>query len=707
MPSIIPGYEYDIFISYRHKDNKYDGWVSEFVENLKKEIAATFKEELTVYFDSNPHDGLLETQVVDKSLEGKLKCLIFIPILSQTYCDPNSYAWKNEFCAFNRLATNDQFGMYIRLANGNVNSRILPIRIHELDEQDHKIIESEIGGTLRSLDFIYRTPGVNRPLRAHEDQPKENLNHTFYRDQINKVANTIKKTIAGIRMMGPGAEKISAAAYGNPESPPGQSGTKRMVLGLAAAVLILAVAFYYFRGEMPTAKPNGSPNSIAVLPFADLSQEGDQEYFSDGLSEELLNLLARIPDLKVISRTSAFSFKGKNEDIRTIGKQLGVTHILEGSVRKSANKIRITAQLISVSDGSHIWSKTYDRNMGDIFSIQDEIANTVVQELKLTLVGKEVHALPANSEAYNLYLQGRYYFAKHRREDVEEAIDLFNQAIAIDQSLANAWAALSLAYASQANNGYIDPAEGFVKARSAALKAISLADDLAGGHYALASIKATYDWDWPGADEEFRKAIARDPSNIGAINGMANLALTRGQFDQAISLYKKALELDPLRTVIKVNLGMTLMHAGKLDEAEQYLKSALQSNSSFPTAHYRLGLLYLLRNNAVEQAIEEIEKEAVPDWRIHGLAIAYFKAGNTREANQMLENFIRDYQDVSAFQIAEIYASRNDTDNTFKWLEKAYQQKDGGLSTLAGNPWLKSIETDNRYAAFKQKMKLY
>jgi len=151
MASIIPGYEYDIFISYRHKDNKYDGWVSEFVNNLKKEIAATFKEELSVYFDANPQDGLLETQHVDKSLEGKLKCLIFIPILSQTYCDPNSFAWKHEFCAFNKLATNDQFGMYVRLANGNVNSRILPIQIHELDEQDHQLLEAELGGTLRAF----------------------------------------------------------------------------------------------------------------------------------------------------------------------------------------------------------------------------------------------------------------------------------------------------------------------------------------------------------------------------------------------------------------------------------------------------------------------------------------------------------------------------------------------------------------------------
>jgi adenylate cyclase len=705
MPSIVPGFEYDIFISYRHKDNKYDGWVSEFVENLKKEIAATFKEELTVYFDSNPHDGLLETQVVDKSLDGKLKCLIFIPILSQTYCDPHSYAWNNEFCAFNRLATNDQFGMYIRLANGNVNSRILPIRIHELDEQDHKLIESEIGGTLRSLDFIYRTPGVNRPLRAHEDEPKENLNHTFYRDQINKVANTIKRTIAGIRMMGPGAEKISVTAYDNPTQSEKPTSKRKVIYGIVAALIVLVAALYYFQSEVSTTATGNKSNSIAVLPFADLSPAGDQEYFSDGLSEELLNLLARIPDLKVISRTSAFSFKGKNEDIREIGRKLGVTHILEGSVRKSSDKIRITAQLILVHDGSHIWSKTYDRTMGDIFKVQDEIANTVVQELKITFAGKEVHARPANSEAYNLYLQGRYFFAKHRRGDVDEAIDLFNQAIAIDNSMANAWAALSLAYGSHANNGYIEPAEGFEKARAAALKAISLSDELANGYYALASIKASYDWDWRGAEDNFRKAIARDPSNIGTINGMANLALTLGQSDQAISLYNKAIELDPLRPVTRVNLALALMHANRLDEAEVNLSKAIEINSQFPTAHYRLGLIQLLKGNT-SVAIEEIKKEVVDDWRMQGLAMAYYLLGNKKEADLLLESFIREYHTISAFQIAEIYACRNDTDNVFKWLEKAYEQRDGGLSNLAGNPWIKAVEKDPRYHEFRRKLKL-
>jgi len=704
MPSIIPGYEYDIFISYRHKDNKYDGWVSEFVSNLKKEIAATFKEELSIYFDENPQDGLLEGQQVNKSLEGKLKCLVFIPILSQTYCDPNSYAWANEFCSFNKLVAADQFGMYIRLANGNVNSRILPIRIHELEQQDLTLIEKELGGTLRSIDFIYRTPGVNRPLRAIEDEPKENLNHTFYRDQINKVANTIKSTIAGTRMMGSGAEKVTAEAAYNLQAKPKGLTKKRIAYAGSFAALLLIAVFLIF--QFKNRNTETIDRSIAVLPFADLSPQHDQEYFSDGLSEELLNLLARIPDLKVISRTSAFSFKGKNEDVRLIGEKLGVAYILEGSVRKSNDKIRITAQLIQVSDGTHIWSKTFDRTMNDIFMVQDEIANTVVEELKISLgSGVDLHSASTNSDAYNFYLQGKYSFTKRSQENVEQAIQYFKQAIDLDKNNANFWAALSLAYSSQANNGYVPVEEGIKKAREAAEKAIALDQNLATGHYALASIKATYDWDWAGAGVDFQKAYSLDKANFGTINGMANLAFTLGHLDEAIALYKKALELDPLRIPIKINLGRALMHANQPLEAMKLFKTALEMNEQFPTAHYHLGLSYLMQGKP-EEAIEEIEKETVEDWKMQGLALANYGAHKNAKADSLLQGFIKEYQLVSAFQIAEIYGYRNEADKTFEWLEKAFNLRDGGLTTIIDNHWFNTIKSDPRYVPFLEKMKL-
>jgi len=259
MASFIPGYEYDIFISYRQKDNKHDGWVTKFVENLKGELETTFKEDVSVYFDENPHDRLQETHNVDKSLENKLKCLIFIPILSQTYCDPKSYAWQCEFLPFIKMAREDRFGMDVKLRNGNVASRILPIRIHDLDPEDVKLFEKETKSVIRTLDFVFKTAsGVNRPLRANEDHPNDNQNKTFYRDQINKVANAIKEIILGLQTEPVVSEKkktlpedklrTSVTEEKKPELERSFNLTRRrMYSGVTFIALIIVVILFYPR----------------------------------------------------------------------------------------------------------------------------------------------------------------------------------------------------------------------------------------------------------------------------------------------------------------------------------------------------------------------------------------------------------------------------------------------------------------------------
>ncbi len=386
MASLIPGYEYDIFISYRHKDNKYDGWVTEFVTYFKKELESTFKEKVSIYFDEDQQDGLHETDDVNDSLRDKIKCLVFIPILSRTFCDPASFAWKNELLSFLDFAKGDPYGLKIKVPNGNVSSRILPVRTHDLDCEDVELFERAIGGTMRPIDFVFNSAGVNRPLRAHEDDPRENQNHCFYRDQINKLANAARVIITSMRCPRQKQEE-AAKSFESPVYSKKKIAVDKFRSVSSVILLMCCLCYPMFTIEKNKISADiDSGHTIAVLPFTDMSENKDQEHFGDGMSEELMYLLARIPDLKVISRTSAFCFKGTKEDIRTIGDKLGVAYLVEGSVRKSDNVIRINAQLIKTSDGTQVWSETFDHETKDILKIQGEVANAVVKELKIKLL---------------------------------------------------------------------------------------------------------------------------------------------------------------------------------------------------------------------------------------------------------------------------------------------------------------------------------
>lgn len=289
MPSIVPSFECDIFISYRHNDN-LDGWVTDFVQNLEKELRSTLKDTITIYFDKSPHDGLLETHDVGKSLEGKLKCLIFIPIISQTYCDTKSFAWQHEFVAFNKLAKEDQFGRDIKLSNGNVASRILPIKIHDLDAEDKSLLESEMGGVLRAIEFIYKEAGVNRPLKS-TDSKTDNQNKTDYRNQVNKVADAIKEIISAVK----NPNQVPPTVNRQPVTGNNQKPSRKKPIIISLAILFIAVIGYFlYQQRTKNNEQTTFDKSIAVLPFENMSGDAAQEYFSDGISEEILNSLAQI-----------------------------------------------------------------------------------------------------------------------------------------------------------------------------------------------------------------------------------------------------------------------------------------------------------------------------------------------------------------------------------------------------------------------------
>ena len=572
MSSLIPNYEYDIFISYRQNDNQ-DGWVTNFVESLEKELRGTIKESVSVYFDSNLRDGLLETHNVDKSLEGKLKCLIFIPILSQTYCDAKSFAWQYEFCAFNKLANEDQFGRDIKLNNGNVASRVLPTKIHDLDPGDKLLFENELGGVLRGVDFIYKEPGVNRPLKS-TDHRADNQNRTEYRNQVNKIANAIKEILGGL------TKPSSSEASTRKES-----------------------------SDISRIEPD-TLDSIAVLPFANMSSDPEQEYFSDGIAEEIINVLAQLPNLKVAGRTSSFTFKGKNEDLRIIGEKLGVKTVLEGSVRSAGNRVRITAQLIDVQNGFHLWSEKYDREMKDIFDIQDEIALAIVEELKVKLFEEgriqSSKSKTQNLEAYNYYLKGRFYWNKNRsKEGLEKTIRCFEQSIETDPTYALAYTGLADAYAVAGDWGFLETKMAVRKLNEFYTKASELDRVLADSHFPLL-FKACLEWDWSRAEIEGRKAIQANPKSPRVHHIYALIQMVSGNFKIALEHNRLAQELEPLALIFKFARGMFHYMARQYDDAIMQYRNALELDSNFAPAHFWASFTYLQKGLHPE-AVEEYQ----------------------------------------------------------------------------------------------------
>jgi len=483
---------------------------------------------------------------------------------------------------------------------------------------------------------------------------------------------------------------------------------RTVVIAVALPVLLaLAViaALRFGRGRNASSPLPTAP-SIAVLPFVDMSPEKDQEYFADGLAEELLNSLARTPGLRVVARTSSFQFKGKNANLADIGRELNAATILEGSVRKQANRARITAQLINASDGFHLWSQTYDRELNDIFTVQEDIAQSVAASLKVTLLGgKASSSRGTNEEAYNAYLQGRYFYGRSSKENLEKAIGYYERAVKLDPKYALAWAGLAEAQSRQADWGYVPVEQGYRKAREAAGQALAMDANLAEALAAMGWIKMNYDWEWAGADASFRRALALEPGNATVVYGAAVLAFDLGRLDEAMALDRRAAALDPLNTQTHVTLALTAYYAGRQEEAVAALRKALELDPERQFVHTLLGQVYLAQSHP-QEALAEMEREPDLNWRLYGLALANHALGRARESDAALAELTAKYDTTQAFQIADVYAFRGESDRAFQWLERAYAQRDGGLTWIKGDPLLKSLQRDPRYAAFLKKMRL-
>ncbi len=498
----------------------------------------------------------------------------------------------------------------------------------------------------------------------------------------------------------------SAALPPEPRAAPDWKLRRRMITAVMTVLaLVAAVAGLVWLGR--AGKPSQSAldqPSIAVLPFADMSPEKNQEYFADGLAEELLNDLAQTPGLRVAGRTSSFQFKGKNEDLRTIGRKLNVTTILEGSVRKQGNLTRITTQLIKTADGFHLWSASYDRESNDIFAVQEEIARAVLDALKVTLLGGKTPAVKTTSaEAYNAYLLGKHFYGQLNKESVAKAAGYFEEAIQLDSGYAPAWVGLGQSLSGQASSAYIPPEDGYRRARDALEKAMALDPNLADAHAAMGEIKMLHDWDWKGADASYQRALALSPGDAGVMRAIGSLARMLGHFDESIRLYRRAIAIDPLFGYR--GLALNLHYAGRQEEAKAAVDKALELTPGMAQAHCLLGRIYLAQSNP-RRALEEMEKEKDPIFRLFGLALAYRALGRRKEADASVREVIGKYQADAPYFIAGIYASRGEADRAFEWLKRAYDTRDPGLSEMKGDPLLKSLAHEARYKEMLQRMRL-
>ncbi|MGH7681705.1 MAG: protein kinase domain-containing protein, partial [Candidatus Eiseniibacteriota bacterium] len=473
----------------------------------------------------------------------------------------------------------------------------------------------------------------------------------------------------------------------------------------------------------PEASPVPKPQtvaSIAVLPFVNRSHDEADEYFSDGLADELLNMLAKIRRMRVAARTSSYRFKGRGATVAEVGRALNVATVLEGSLRKAGNRVRISVQLVNVSNGYQLWSEVYDRTLDDIFAVQDDIAQSVVKELRATLLGDdsgaqaigEVKADVARAakgrgkspEAHRIYLLARHYILRFTRADTIKGIEYLRQALDLEPEFALAWALLGLAYTREVDVGWAPVEEGLMRGRAALERALSLEPGLAEAHAVRGRIQAVYEWDLTAAEKSSLQALESAPGNDEVLRSRGELARHLGHNQEAIDFAHRALEQDPLSAPSYSNLGLVLSSSGRYAEALDAFRKALEFSPERvgPHAAIAMALVHLDRG---EEAWAETALEPDEGYRLWAKAIVGCQVGRADESTRALRELTEKYADDSAFQIAEAHAARGEVEETFAWLERAYRQRDGGLiAELNSSPHLRALGNDPRMSALVKRL---
>ena len=497
------------------------------------------------------------------------------------------------------------------------------------------------------------------------------------------------------------------------------SGKARILLRVAVvaamAVVVLALWQPWRRSEKPVSPAPSpdvrvaaavaapDPRSIAVLPFVDMSAGKDQEYMSDGLAEELLNLLAKIPALRVTSRSSAFSFKGKNLEIPEIARRLKVANILEGSVRKAGNRLRITAQLIDARTDTHIWSETYDRRLTDVFAVQDEIAAAVVAQLKITLLAAPPSVQKTDPRAHDLYLQAVQLGRRGVPGSTEQSIALLKTALAIDPDYAPAWQYLANQYIGEAD-GMLRPVdEGYRLAREAVNRAIAIDPSYSRAYSRLAEIEMNYDGDLAAAARHVEQALTLDPTSVPAVETAGFLAQCLGRMDLAIAMFESVVARDPMSPIAHENLGSVQFFAGHFDEAITSYRAAETLSPERTGVHADIGLALLLKGDG-PGALAEIRHESADAYRLIGLPMAFHAVGQSAKSDAALAELIEKHEKDAAYNIAYVMAFRGEQDRAFGWLDKAVASRDSGLSQVSQDPMFGRIHADPRWLPFLRKI---
>ena len=633
MSGIVAGYNYDIFISYRQNDNRHDGWVTEFVDHLRAELEATFKEEITVYFDLNPHDGLRDTHDVDASLKDKLKCLIFIPVISRTYCDPKSFAWEHEFKAFIKLASAEELGLKVTLHSGNVASRILPVRIHELDTEDRELIENEIGGVFRAIDFIYREPGVNRPLTPVDDEHK-NQYGTRYRNQINKTANAIKEIISALQSDHPTVHKEKHGKKEPWEEPVIKSGThqrpgsrrpviiRRALLSFLILITVAALTYALFRSN-GIMSGSGKPHekSIAVLPFENIGADKENIWLGDALTEEVISQLCKINDLIVRPRTSVLKYRTTTKSIPDIGQELRTNYIIEGSYQIVNEIVRITVNLISTRDDEQLWSNVFNGTWNTLHGMQTDIAIMTAATLEAVLTPEEkarIEKDPTRSAgAYKDYLKANvlsdnalyYLLAGNKFVDsisFAAAISMYDKAIIEDPGFALAYARRAIARSWGYHTGQLDDTHVAI-CKADADKAFDLDNDLAEARVALGFYNYYCIGDYREALTQFGMAAEMDPADYQPPFYMAMVYRKMGDWKRSQDLIRKVTEEEPQDAIVLINIGTSYSYLHSYDTAIAFFQKSAEVMPEWSGPYINMIEAYLLKDGNTVKAREVLD----------------------------------------------------------------------------------------------------